>query len=369
MPRCFSAAFVATFCVAFFTSATAYAVITPAIAVIAPSSGSSLVSVYNADGTARFSFFAYDPGYTGGVSIAVGDVTGDGFADIVTGTSDGFQSNVNVFDGVTGGLARSFLAFDSSFTGGVSVAVGDTSGDGRADIIVGAGVNGHSHVRAFDGISNNVFSDFFAYGAGFAGSINVAVGNIDGGSSEEIVTGTGAGSSANVKVFNGSGGSTLASFFAFDSAFTGGVNVAAGDTDGDGLAEIVAGAGIGGGPNVKVFDGLTGIVERNFFAYASSFQNGVRVGVGDMDGDNRGDIITSEFGVRNAATPLQVFSGANPGDSPTGLPMPYDYATLTVGGGMIRAFPVVVPESGSVGLLATGLTLLGMMTRAFRRRR
>jgi serralysin len=71
----------------------------------------------------------------------------------------------------------------------------------------------------------------------------------------------------------------LASFFAYDQSFSGGVRVAAVDVNGDGKADIVTGAGPGGGPHVKAFDGTNpGNVLESFFAFDPGFLGGVFVG-------------------------------------------------------------------------------------------
>jgi hypothetical protein len=160
-----------------------------------------------------------------------------------------------VFDGVTGAEVASFFAFDQSFRGGVSVAVADVNADGKLDLIAGAGFGGAPHV----------------------------------------------------KVFDGAGGAELASFFAFDSAFRGGVLVAAGDVDGDGAVEVLAVAGDAGAPHVRTFDAV-GREERSFFAFDPALRIRLAIAAADVDGDGTDDIVV---GPESGLTPApRAFDGA-----------------------------------------------------------
>jgi len=92
-------------------------------------------------------------------------------------------------------------------------------------------------------------------------------------------------------VFDGATNAELRSFFDFGAAFTGGVIVGAGDIDCDGRDEIVVGAGAGAGPHVKVFDGATNTELRSFFAFAPGSAGGVRVAAGEVNAEGMADLI------------------------------------------------------------------------------
>jgi hypothetical protein len=253
---------------------------TPAAAtlVVVPPGGGPHVRVFDANGNGGSGFFAYDAGFGGGVNVAVGDVDGDGRGDIVTGAGPGGGPNVRVLDG-SGNVKSSFFAYAPTFAGGVHVATGDVDGDKRAEIITGAGPGGGPHVRILDA-SGNDRGDFMAFDPRFVGGVHVASGDLDGDGKAEIVAGAGPGGGPNVRVFNAAGG-LISSFMAYETNFPGGVNVAVGDVNGDGHNEIVTGAGPGGGPLVKVFD-ISGNLLSSFYAYDPGFAGGVQVAVGNV---------------------------------------------------------------------------------------
>jgi type VI secretion system (T6SS) baseplate-like injector VgrG/VCBS repeat protein/FG-GAP repeat protein len=266
-------------------------------------------------GATADSFDPYGASFAGGVRVASGDVNGDGVADIITGAGPGAGAHVKVFDGASGAEIRSFFAYGASFAGGVYVAAGDVNGDGWADIITGAGAGAPGgHVKVFDGRTGAELRSFFAYGAGFSGGVRVAAGDVNGDGQVDIVTGAGPGAGPHVKVFDGASGAEIRSFFAYTPSFAGGVFVAAGDVTGDGRADIVTGADAGTpGGHVKVFDGGSLVELHSFFAYDASFAGGVRVAAGDVTGDGMADVVTGA-GPGAAGGHVKVFDGTTGGE-------------------------------------------------------
>ena len=256
------------------------------------SGGSSVVSLYDPITGEPSGTVVPFPGFTGEIRVISGDLNNDGKLDIIAAAGPGGGPAVVVLDSETGAVLQSFFAFDPAFTGGVFVAVRDFNGDGILDIIAGAGMGGGPEVRIFDGANLNIIRAFFAYDQNFTGGVRVAAVDFNADGILDIVTGAGPGGAPHVKVFDGATNSIISQWFAYPISFTGGVFVAAGDVDDDGSIELVTGAGMGGAPVVAVWDPLTGALISQFMAYAMEFSGGVRVGVSDGNGDGILDLIT-----------------------------------------------------------------------------
>jgi hypothetical protein len=266
----------------------------PVFAVGADAGGGPFVQVYGNTGTLLRTIVAYDVHFTGGVRVTLADITGDGVEDIITSPGPGGGPHIRVFDGVTFAVVREFMAYNPAFVGGVFVGTTDFNYDGRMDIITGAGAGGGPHVECFSGTNNAVLASFMAYDPRFTGGVSVA------GIFSDIATGPGAGAVLPVRVFSQLSGT--AQLFQEVNAFPnfrGPVFVASQrDTAGHLRDSLVVSAGTGGGPHVKVYrffdyfpPPVFGLVAE-FFAYDARFAGGVRIAGADIDGDGIDEIIT-----------------------------------------------------------------------------
>lgn len=277
-------------------------------------SGGSAVTIYEIRNEQPIPLAIINPfeGFQGGANVALGDVDGDNFTDVIIGAGETGGPRVTVYRGGPGAFAvpiRNFFAYGEGFRGGVNVASADIDGDDYADIITAAGPGGGPHIRIISGRTNQEIASFFAFDENLRGGVHVAAGDVDGDGYADIIAGAGRDMEPKVRVFKmrnvGNGyfvPQTIRDFLAYESPFRGGVNVGATDYNGDYEGErgfhcdIITGAGPGGGPHVAVWNGQTGAPLASYFAYDEAFRGGVNVSGGylinNSDDHNYGDIVT-----------------------------------------------------------------------------
>jgi subtilisin family serine protease len=229
------------------------------------------IRIHDRQGKQIRSFLAFPTAYRGGTSLAVGDVTGDGVADIIVGTDVG-SSLVRVFDSA-GAVKKQFYAFSKSYTGGTSLAVGDVTGDGVADIVV-AKRQTEARVSVFTG-TGTLQRSFLVFPTTVRMGVSLAVGNVTGSSALELFVGIWKGA-PRVRVLTAAG-KIIREFYAYDRALTGGVRVAIGDVDGDGLSDLITGTGPGMKPEVRTWKNLGVTRTKLFNAYTSLSRTGIAV--------------------------------------------------------------------------------------------
>ncbi len=148
-----------------------------------PAGWPPIVSIFDAaTHKLRFQVLAYPGGYRGGVRTGVGDVNGDGWEDAIAVRSSNVGPNlVKVFSGRTGALIGSFLAPAGLMgQGGMFVAAGDMTGDGKAEIVLGSGRGATPRVLIIDGATLKPWKVLIPHGHNFAGGVVVFAEDVNG---------------------------------------------------------------------------------------------------------------------------------------------------------------------------------------------
>lgn len=245
----------------------------------------------------------FGPAFTGGIRVATGDIDGDGVADVVTSMASG-GGRVKAFSGAALTMLADFEPYGAGFTGGVSVALGDTNADGHADLIV-APAAGPGAVRVFSGADGTVLLAGTPFGAD-AGGLNVAAGDVNGDGRADVVVAQARGGV--VAVFNGADLSVMGSGAPYGPAFAGGVSVAVGDVNGDGRGDVITAPASGTGP-VQIFDIATLALLASGDPFGAGFDRGIRVAAADIDGDGLDDVVAASG--PGGPPRIRVFSGAD----------------------------------------------------------
>jgi hypothetical protein len=238
--------------------------------------------------------------------LSLGDVNGDGVADVAVGTAIGTTSTIagyaRVFSGATGNIIYTKAGTFIGQRYGQAFSAGDVNGDGIADLMIGAignNVNGSNSGSAFvySGTNGALLRTVHGMGAnnklGYSGC---TVGDVNGDGFDDFIVGTFMTGTGYARVYSGADGSVLFHVTDGDVNDSFGHSVAGvGDANGDGTPDFAIAApnsNVGGtlSGRVRVYSGVDASLLREFVGTP-----GIHLGyclnpAGDVNGDGLADL-------------------------------------------------------------------------------
>lgn len=269
--------------------------------VVANSGNPSTVSVLLGDGHAGFAAATtYPSGGAFASSVAIGDLNGDGKADVAVTNIN--SNNVCVLLGTGGGALGPPTCFMTGTTPDLSprsAVIADLNGDGRLDLVV---TNPNAfNVGVFLGNGTGLLGPVANYATGRPSeplSVAVADLNLDGRLDLAVANNTGG----LVPILLGNGDGTFAPAVSYPLGAANGRSVAVGDLNGDGKPDLVVanlfptGVSLPFGVSVLLGDGAGAFGTATHYPTAN-FGFPENVSVRDLNGDGSLDVVTSDGSV------------------------------------------------------------------------
>lgn len=157
--------------------------------VTGPKKGSAQIRIYDLNGTLiHAGCNPYPAEFKGGANVAVGDLNGDKRMEIIVAAGFGGGPHIRILNNNCEVINPGFFAFDKSLRLGVNMTVGDLNGDGKAEIIAAPGPGGGPQVRIFNKNGTLLSAGFFAYEPSDRSGVLVSTADINSDGIDEIVT-------------------------------------------------------------------------------------------------------------------------------------------------------------------------------------
>jgi len=262
----------------------------------------------NGDGTFQ-PVVTYGVGSNWPWALAVGDVNGDGIPDIVLSICATFcdpHGSLAIMFGNGDGTFQPMASFDVSTTAASSLALGDVNGDGHADILVTVCLtspcSGKSAVDVLLGNGDGTFRPAASYASGYGfGQGPVVIADVNGDGTPDVAVASCLSSTClegAVDVLLGNGDGTFQPVTTYDSGGHA-PSLAIADVNGDGKPDLVVGdcsgtPGVCGGAIPGAVGVLLGNGDGTFQSVISYYSGGnslSSVAVADLNGDGRPDVV------------------------------------------------------------------------------
>jgi hypothetical protein len=251
------------------------------------------VSVFVGDGAGSFAAavqYSTGPDEGRAQGVAIGDITGDGHADIVVS-----RPNANAVAVLTGDGSGAFAdgVLHAVSVGPAPVALADVTGDGKLDVIAANAVSANVSILPGDGEGGVGFANRYAAG-GYPHSVAANDFNEDG--INDIATANLMGSDVSVLIADGNGGYVPAVHYPTGDSPTW---IVAGDVNGDGHVDLVT-ADLGGGTvSILLGDGSGAFAAAQSYGVGGTFESPYAVALGDANNDGTLDIATANTNISN----------------------------------------------------------------------
>lgn len=195
------------------------------------------IEIWRDDGVKYMRVFPFTAQYKGTLNVAIGDMDENKRYELFVAPSSGFSEPIKIYNRFGFMHSEDFYPFGMDYSGGYSLAVGDVDGELNTELIIGR-AGDSTQVYVYDRRFQLKYS-WRPFESWFLGGAHVATGDLNGNHKDEIVVGRGKGGKPEIGIYDAQGNVLYNKFTAYQSFGTPGIDVRMLDVDFDGRDDIV----------------------------------------------------------------------------------------------------------------------------------